>query len=273
MNWQRIRAIAKKDLLEVSRNRAAIVPSLVVPLVFVVVLPLIIIFATGHSGMQTAKTAETVAMLRQNLPATVTSGLAGMSDHQAMVLLMLGYMMAPMFLVLPMMLATIVGADSFAGEKERKTLEALLYTPATDAELFIGKTLAAVVPAVLLAWGSFAVYALVVNLAGYDLMGRIWFPTAQWWPMMLWVTPAIAVMGMAVTVLVSAKVSTFMEANQAAGMLVFLVLALVAGQATGVLYLGTWVAIALGTVFWLVNVGLVTLAVRKFSRSALLSRR
>ncbi|MNY16007.1 ABC-2 family transporter protein [compost metagenome] len=190
-----------------------------------------------------------------------------------MVVLMLGYMMAPMFLVLPMMLATIVGADSFAGEKERKTLEALLYTPATDAELFVAKTLAAVVPAVLLAWGSFAVYAVVTNVAGYGVMGRLWFPTAQWWPMMLWVTPAIAVMGMAVTVLVSAKVNTFMEANQAAGMLVFLVLALVAGQATGVLYLSTWVAIALGAVFWLVNVGLVQLAVRKFSRSALLSRR
>ncbi|MNL89778.1 hypothetical protein D3C87_2203190 [compost metagenome] len=64
-----------------------------------------------------------------------------------------------------------------------------------------------------------------------------------------------------------------MEANQAAGSLVLVVLGLVVGQATGVLYLSTWVAIALGAVLWLVDVGLVILAVRKFSRSELLARR
>lgn len=273
MNWQLIRAIARKDLLEVSRNRAAIVPALLVPLIFVVVLPLVVILATGHAAAGDPKLSEGLTQLRAHLPANVARELAGLGERQTMVTLMLGYMMAPMFLILPIMLATIVGADSFAGEKERKTLETLLYTPASDLELFLGKTLAAVVPAVLLAWGSFAVFALVANAAGWGVMGRVWFPTVQWWPLMLWVTPAIAVMGMAVTVLVSAKVGTFMEANQAAGSLVLLVIGLLVGQATGVLYLGSWVAIALGAVFWLVDAGLVVLAMRAFSRSELLSRR
>ncbi|MCL4560205.1 MAG: ABC transporter permease subunit [Chloroflexi bacterium] len=50
------------------------------------------------------------------------------------------------------MLSTIIGAVSFVGEKERKTLEALIYTPARDSELFLGKVLAGVVPSVALAW-------------------------------------------------------------------------------------------------------------------------
>ena len=63
-----------------------------------------------------------------------------------MVVLMLGFLFAPMFLILPLMVASIIGADSIVGEKERKTLEALLYTPATDRELYLAKLLSAVVP-------------------------------------------------------------------------------------------------------------------------------
>jgi ABC-type Na+ efflux pump permease subunit len=42
------------------------------------------------------------------------------------------------------MVSSVLAADSFAGEKERKTLEALLYTPTTDRELFTAKLLEAV---------------------------------------------------------------------------------------------------------------------------------
>ena len=64
-----------------------------------------------------------------------------------MVVLMLGYFLAPLFLIIPLMVAAIVGAESFVGEKERHTLEGLLYTPATDLELYAGKVLAGAVPA------------------------------------------------------------------------------------------------------------------------------
>ena len=105
--------------------------------------------------------------------------------------LMTGYLLAPLILVMPLMLSTIVGAESFVGEKERKTIEALICSPATDGELFVGKMLASVAPAVVLAWLDFVVYGVVVNVAGWPVMERIWFPPATWWPLMLWVTPAI----------------------------------------------------------------------------------
>ncbi len=35
--------------------------------------------------------------------------------------------------------------------------------------------LASVVPAVALAWLSFLVYGVVVNVAGWPVMGRLWF--------------------------------------------------------------------------------------------------
>lgn len=272
MNWRIVRAVARKDLQEVRRNRMAWGPALIVPLIFVVIMPLAMILLPSQIPMPPEKLAGDLALFKARLPAPLLHEVAGLSPLQTMVVLMTGYLLAPMFLILPLMLSSIVGADSFVGEKERKTLEALLYTPASDAELFLGKTLAAVVPAILLAWISFVVYMGVVNAASWPLMGRFWFPPPAWWPLMLWVAPAIATMGMAVTVLISARVSTFMEANQMSGSLVLVILAMLAGQATGVLYLSTGVTMLIGTILWLIDGVLIRLALRVFSREALLTR-
>jgi len=184
---------------------------------------------------------------------------------------MTGYFLAPFILIMPLMLSTIVGAESFVGEKERKTIEALVYTPASDAELFVGKVLASVLPSIALTWLSFLVYGIVVNAAGWPVMGRIWFPPPTWWPLILWVTPAFATLGMAVTVLISTRVSTFMEAYQMSASLVVLVLALVVGQITGVLYLSVGVGLAAGMVLWAIDALLIWTGVRIFSRERLLS--
>jgi len=85
------------------------------------------------------------------------------------------------------------------------------------------------------------------------------------------VTPAFATLGMAVTVLISTRVITFMEAYQMSASLVVLVLALVVGQITGVLYLSVGVGLAAGLVLWAVDALLIWMGVRIFSRERLLS--
>jgi ABC-2 type transport system permease protein len=274
MNLSLIRTIALKDLKEVQQNKGAWITATVVPLVFLVLLPLVIILVPDMAGLPMgAMFAEQspVTMMMRNVPS-LADQLAGLNEMQVWVVLATGSMLAPFFLIMPLMFSSIVGAESFAGEKERKTLEALIYTPATDSELFLGKVAASVVPAVLLAWLSFIVYAVVVNTVGWHIMGRIWFPTPLWWPLMLWVTPAVATLGMALTVLISARVSTFMEAYQMSGSLVVLVLALVAGQVTGVLYLSVPMALLVGLLIWGISAVLLWFGIRTFSRTALLAR-
>jgi len=150
-------------------------------------------------------------------------------------------------------------------------MEALLYTPATDGELFMGKVLAAFIPALLLTWGSFAAYAVVINTASYPLFGHIWFPLASWWPLMFWIAPALAVLGISATVLISIRNQTFMGAYQVSGSLVIVVLGLLVGQIAGVLYLSVGVGMLVGFVMWLVAAGLTMAAVRSFNRYRLLS--
>jgi ABC-2 type transport system permease protein len=270
MNWRAVGALARKDLKEVRQNKVAWIPAAIVPIVIILLLPLAFILAPTlfSPSAATPASASSVRTLTALVPTTMVRELPGLNAAQRWVVFSTGFVSAPMLLLLPLMFSSIAGADSFVGERERKTLEALLYTPATDGELFLGKVIASVVPALLLTWLSFVMYAVVVNVAGWHIMQRVWFPTAAWWPLMLWVAPAIATLGMAAAVLISSRVSTFMEAYQLTGSLVVIVLALVIAQATGVLSLSVPVTLLIGVAIWAVDAVLVWLSVRLFSRGA-----
>ena len=168
MNWRAVGALARKDLREVRMNKVAWIPAAIVPMVIVVLLPLAFILAPNLFAPATGTTnsAANVQTLISLVPPSMVNELHGLNDAQRWVVFSTGFVSAPMLLLLPLMFSSIAGADSFVGERERKTLEALLYTPASDGELFLGKVIGSVVPALLLTWLSFAVYAIVVNTAG-----------------------------------------------------------------------------------------------------------
>jgi hypothetical protein len=138
--------------------------------------------------------------------------------------------------------------------------------------LLTAKFLSAWIPAVLVAWGGFVVYALVLNLVGWPLFGRVFFPNGMWWLLALWVAPALAGIGLGVTVLISARVNTFQEAYQLGGLVVLPVVALMVSQSAGVLYFGPWLVFALGLAAWLIDGVLLWLGGRSMRRSALLVR-
>jgi ABC-2 type transport system permease protein len=56
-----------------------------------------------------------------------------------------------LFQLFPAVIAAMIAADAFAGERERRTLETLLATPIPAVAIFLGKTLSAVAFAVAVA--------------------------------------------------------------------------------------------------------------------------
>jgi ABC-type Na+ efflux pump permease subunit len=274
MKTRSIWTIARKDLMEVQQNSMAWKPAIIVPFVFFVLIPVVILVLPGIPFFQKQAFSSNVSIeqIRSVLPAEILELIAGKTDAQIFPFIFLGYLFAPMFLIMPLMLSSIVAAESFAGERERKTLEGLLYTPASDIELFLGKVLAALIPALLVSWISFIVYTVIINTLGYPLMDEVWFPLNSWWPLIFWITPAIAVLGISVTVLVSSRVSTFMEAYQSGAGLVILVLGLVVGQATGIIYLNVPIGMLVGLVFWLIDAVLIRFCLKSFKRSQLIGK-
>jgi len=206
------------------------------------------------------------------MPASLTASLQGLSGQELWIILSANYMFAPMFLIVPLMVSSILGSDSFVGEKERKTLEGLLYTPITDAELFIAKLLTALLPALIISTASFLVYGIVVNASGYHVVGHLFFPTAMWWPLVFWVGPGVSVAGLGVTVLISSKAKTFMQAQQLSGTLVLPIVAMMIGQMSGLFFLSSTLVIIVGLFVWLLGIWLVWIGAKTFSRGELMSR-
>ncbi|WP_322509855.1 ABC transporter permease subunit [Anaerolinea sp.] len=273
MNLQRLWTLARKDWADAFKNTSVVVPMIVLPAIFVVLFPVLFIVVPAFSPQigQSLASDPDIQPLLNNLPEFLLPFTQGLDVQRTVIVLMLGLMLSPMFLILPLMTSTVIAADSFAGERERKTIEALLYTPASDRELFFGKVLAALVPAVLLTWGSFLVYTLVVNLASYWTMGWVWFPLPTWYPLIFWISPALSLLGVAFTVWISARNPTFMGAYQMSGVLVVLVLPLLFGQIAGVVYLTVEVGLLAGAVIWAVALGLTRFVARGFNRQRLLA--
>jgi ABC-type Na+ efflux pump permease subunit len=271
VNWRAIRAIVRKDLKVVLQNKGVSIPIIVVPTLLLVLLPALAAFAPTLEDAAGFVATDMAAFMEQ-VPAGLMAEMDGYNPTEMIIVAFLVYFFAPMYLILPLMVSSVIAADSFAGEKERKTLEALLYTPTTDGELLLAKLLSAWVPAVVVAWGGFVLYALVANLAGWPTMGRIFFPNLMWIILALWVAPAVAGLGLGVTVLVSARAESFQEAYQLGAIVVLPIIILVIGQATGVMYFSTWLVLLLGLLVWLVNAVLLWFGARTFRRSELAAK-
>jgi ABC-2 type transport system permease protein len=269
MNLRAVLAIVRKDLIVVRRSKAVMLPLVIVPVILVLLLPLLASLAPTLANLPGA---SDMGALVERLPEALQVQLAPFDDDQRIVFVLLVYLFAPMYLVVPLMVASVIAADAFAGERERKTLEALLHTPTSDRELVVGKLASGFLPAVAVAWGAFLLYALVANLAAYPVMGRIFFPTPMWWVLALLVAPGVAAVGLGATVLVSARVSTFQEAYQIGGVVVLPLILLIVGQAAGVVVLSSGFVLVLGLVVWAVAIALLAVGIRTFRRGELLAR-
>jgi len=267
MNWGRIRAIIRKDLREVGANRMALIPMIIVPVLMCVIVPgaiTAIVLTAGPDSLSNAASLEQVIPYYP-VPAAITNQV------QRLLYVILNYTFVPFFMIVPLMLATIVSANAVVGEKERGTLETLLYTPITNRELATGKLLAAFLPAASISFGVFIIYFIVLNVLGYALAGVILVRSLIWIPVILLLAPAVSLLGLAVTLQVSFKAKSFTEAQQIAAVVVIPIVGLVLVQVTGVVIFNALyvilAALALGGLAYF----LLTRVISRFNREKIIS--
>jgi ABC-2 type transport system permease protein len=265
-------AIVRKDLKVVSQNKGVTLPIVISILVMFAALPWGVTLVPSLVNMAgvSAGDMDQIQGLIDRMPAGFQQELAGYDQDQIFVVYFLVYMLAPLFLIIPLMVSSVIAADSFAGEKERKTMEALLYTPTTDRELFVAKLLSGWLAAITVALVGFALYVVMANAAAWSQMHRIFFPNVMWLVLIFWVVPALPGLGLGVMVLVSARAEGFQDANQMGSGVVLLAVLLLFGQLTGVMYFSVALAFVLGLVIWLLDGLLIWFAGRSFRRGRLL---
>jgi ABC-type Na+ efflux pump permease subunit len=180
------------------------VAPLIIPLLFAVIIPTAVILLGNNAVLASSITG--LQGFLDNLPDKVIP--AGLSTTQTVAYAVIVYFMAPFFLIIPVMVASITASSSFVGEKERRTIEGLLYTPITDRELVLAKVLVSVIPSVLLTWASFLLYTVLVNALGAALMGGLFFPTWTWAVIILAMVPLVAFLATLLIVAISGRLGT-----------------------------------------------------------------
>ncbi|MFN4218278.1 MAG: ABC transporter permease [Candidatus Bipolaricaulia bacterium] len=67
------------------------------------------------------------------------------------------------FLMFPLVIPHSIAIYAIMSEKEQKSLEPLLATPLRTSELFLAKTLASVIPALVITWVAFGLFVVIVQ--------------------------------------------------------------------------------------------------------------
>ena len=177
-----------------------------------------------------------------------------------------------MFLVMPVFVPILISSQSVAGEKERRTLEPLLASPVTAAELVAGKSLASLVPAVGICWFAFLLFCAGVDFVAWPLVKGPLMPNVLWSFGIFVLAPLFAFFGNGVAVLISARVSEARTAQQLSALVVLPLVGLVGGQVAGWLTAGVGYYAVQGAVVLLLDVVLLLASIRLLDRERLISR-
>ena len=256
-------AVMKKDIRGITSNKRVFTMLLVVPLVLSIVVPSVIILTAAF----VPDAVSDFQMLLDMLPA------AGAGDQQQMIFaLVLNNVMPTFFLMIPIMASSVMAASSFVGEKEKHSLETLLYSPLSIKQLFQAKILAGLAVGMMVSYVSFAAMLLVLEAEAEVLLltGNMLLPSASWLIIMLLIAPAISIAAIAVTVRSSAKAQTVEEAQQRAVFLIFPIIALVIGQFTGIVLINSGLLWGLGVVLAALDALLMRGAAGSFTYEKLL---
>lgn len=255
-------ALIKKDLYIIMRDPMIILPILIVPLIFVLLLPIGLFIGAqyGYTGM------NGMDLMLKNLPHLAQFS----SVPQQLVYLGVNYMIPSLFLLIPVMAASIIGASSFVGEKEHKTLETLLYSPLSVRDIFIAKLAGTFIPAYLITLVCFVIFGIVANIGGWFYFERLIFPTPAWLVLIFWLSPAATLLALVFVVMISSRVETFQQAQQMVAMVVLPIIFIVIGQSTGLFIFGPLVMAITGAVLYILTFILIRAATRRFTPEKML---
>jgi len=267
LSTTRIRAVLVKEIAELRRNRMALVP-VVLLAVFSVGLPfLIALVIPVVAGEPLASDPEFTRVIKRG---GIPPGTQNLSD-EALIQAFVFQQFLMMQLLVPVTGAMAFAGYSLIGEKQGRTLEPLLATPVTTAELLIGKGLGALLPSLgIMLLGS------VVYFGGMSALAQ---PGVFWTVLnrrslllMLGVGPVAALVALQIAVLVSSRVNDPRTAQQFGALLILPLTALFVMQFNGVFTLTLPIIVVLFVLLTVVWAVLVVIGVAAFDRETILTR-
>jgi ABC-type transport system involved in multi-copper enzyme maturation permease subunit len=166
----------------------------------------------------------------------------------------------------PISFSLVIALETFVGEKERNSLEPLLATPLTDAQLYLGKMLGAMIPPLLAAYLGITVY-----LVGLYLF-KGWAPSPILLLLVILLTTAKGVVMVSAAVVLSSQTTSVRASNLLASFIIIPAALLIQVEAMIMFYANYSVLWWIALFLLVVDVILVRMGMRIFHREELLGR-
>jgi ABC-2 type transport system permease protein len=256
-----IKTIIDKEWAEVFKNRMVLLTIVLLPLIFTA-LPIVFLYYTTQSG-DLGSTAD--------LPPAYAAACGAVSMADCMQTYILNEFLM-LYMIMPLMIPITIAAYSIVGEKATRSLEPLLATPISTEELLAGKSLAAVIPAVLATWACFLIFAIALPIIGVS-PAVISYALGPTWLVAIFIGgPLMAVFAVNIAVLVSSRARDPRAAEQTAAVVILPVLIMLFAVLAGFIVLNVTFMLASFSVLLILDVFLVYLGARLFQREAILTR-
>lgn len=268
ISWQRVRIVIRTELKQLVQARDFWGPMVILGGLFFVVVPTILFLTITQIGdvEVVGKVSRAIDVLPQGAQQSIPDvSPAGRTSYALAV-----YLLAPVAIVVPLTISTAVGAASLVGERERGTGEFLAHSPAAAREIYLGKVIASIIPGYLTTFVGFGAYSLIVNLLVGPEVGGWFFPTGQWWVMVLWVLPPFLAITLSIVLRLSARVRSTAAAQQASGLVTLPLIGMAYGQATGSLFGAAALGGILGGLAWAFAIASLSRGMATIKRARLL---
>ncbi len=182
----------------------------------------------------------------------------------------IGERMLPFLLMIvgffPISFSLVIALETFVGEKERRSLEPLLATPLSDRQLYLGKTLAAMIPPLLAAYLGITVYLIGLYIF------KSWTPSPLLLLLMVILTTTEGLVMVTGAVVISSQTTSVRAANLLASFIIIPMALLVQGEAIIMFWANYSVLWWIVLFLLVVDAVLVRMGLHLFNREALLGR-
>jgi ABC-2 type transport system permease protein len=259
----RVRALLRKEWLELRSNRVVVGTSIATPI-------LMSLLAVATSATMERILEASPPDSQDGFPFALPPELSALGSAKILVVL-LNDQMLTMILFVPTMVPMTIATQSVIGDKTIKALEPTLATPVRISELLVSKVLAALVPAIVLGWTAYA-----VAIAGIAALNSgwvlAWAARPAWILCMLAVGPLLGAIGTSLGVLVSSRSNDPRTAQGAGVLLILPILGFGVSSLLGMVVLRVDHVLMACALLFPIAISSAFVAVRLFGRETILTR-
>src|SRR5688500_2812033 len=224
----RITAVIENEWAQLTRSKIIIFTTLVPPVLLVAVALMLLFLSSLLDADTMLASPDITAFLAANDIAVAT-----LSDGDAVRAAILSPFLV-LFQMIPLVVPITIASYTIIGEKQSRSLEALLATPIQTWELLVGKALAAALPGILVSWYSFSIFAIAARFVVSDtLYGRLVVgPT--WMLTITIITPLLTFLAVGLGIIISSRVRDAQSAQQLGSLVILALVGTLVAQVTDV---------------------------------------